>query len=271
MYPTTFEVNEEERKCDDYLFENNTAIGCNRPCNKADRFYTFNTVLRHDSKMYSKKHDLKMRVKLNPPTKVTVKNGSDFNLWFYWNQTATCVEREVRYRINNNKWETSKATADSYYINFPSSSARYELQVRSKMAEMCGGSIFWSDWSEPVVWGFNKSTNTNILKDSISVWTPVLYAVGAITLILLVLMLLQHERFRIILIPVVPKPSLNSPDIEFSKGLMKEGFKANYNEQACQVREYTYVSRSDSNSSDGSDLTVNTDQTDCSVFIAGNE
>lgn len=46
-------------------------------------------------------------VKLYPPTNLTVQNGSDFNLWFYWNQTSPgCVESEVRFRTNNvNKWE----------------------------------------------------------------------------------------------------------------------------------------------------------------------
>ena len=55
-----------------------------------------------------------------------------------------------------------------------------------------------------------------------------------------------------------------------SKGL-KEGFKANYNERACPVREYVYVSQSDSEGSDSSNLSVTTDQTDCSISIAVND
>lgn len=44
-------------------------------------------------------------VKLYPPTNLTVKLGSDSNLWFYWNQSHSgCVESEVRYRINNKTW-----------------------------------------------------------------------------------------------------------------------------------------------------------------------
>lgn len=60
---------------------------------------------------------------------------------------------------------------------------------------------------------------------------------------------------------------------QFSKNL-KEGFKANYNERACPVREYIYVSQSDSDSVDSVDsvsLSVSTDQTDCSVFMAVDE
>lgn len=44
-------------------------------------------------------------VKLYPPVNLTVQNGSDFNLWFYWNQSASCVESEVQFRINQNKWQ----------------------------------------------------------------------------------------------------------------------------------------------------------------------
>lgn len=138
-------------------------------------------------------------VKLYPPDNLTVKNGSDYNLWYYWNQTySQCVESEVRFRVNDNKWgvgilkeqkrdlstsypsfsfiiffclfsffstpsycpQTSKIPPgkQSYCINLPSSSSRYELQVRSKIENGCGDSIFWSDWSEPVVWGSNNST-----------------------------------------------------------------------------------------------------------------
>ncbi|KAM7374576.1 hypothetical protein PAMP_007223 [Pampus punctatissimus] len=216
-------------------------------------------------------------VKLNPPTNVTVQNGSDSNLWLHWNQTsAGCVESEVRYRTNYKKWETSKVTAgrQSYCINLPSSNSRYELQVRSRIGEGCGMSLFWSDWSEPVVWGSNNSTDINQLNGSFSVWTQVMCVLGPVTLILLTMMLLHHERLRVIFIPVVPKPSLIHHDIEdwlqISKGL-KEGLKASYNERACPVREYCHVSQSDSESSDSSTFSVTTYQTDCSVSIPTNE
>ncbi|XP_072231428.1 cytokine receptor common subunit gamma-like [Leuresthes tenuis] len=263
--------------CTDYLSENSINTGCNQPYTKLQRFSSFHTVLTHGNETYEKEHDLKSRVKLNPPHNLTVQNGSDYNLWFYWNQTSKkCVESEVRYRKNNMNWEASHVFTGkhNYCINLPSSTSRYELQVRSRIGSSCGESIFWSDWSEPVVWGSNNGTDTEQMKDSMPVWTAVLYVVGGITLILLVTMLLHHERLRIILIPVVPKPSLSSHDIEdwfqFSKGL-KEGFKVNYNERACPVREYTYVPRSGSESSDSSGLSVATNQTDCSVSIAVTE
>lgn len=125
-------------------------------------------------------------VKLNPPTNVTVKYGSDQNLWFYWNQThKKCVESEVRYRKKQMKWEVvfcfgvfglpvvfschhsvvlflqhSRVFTDkSYCINLPSNNSRYELQVRNKLDGGCGGAPdYWSEWSEPAIWGSNNST-----------------------------------------------------------------------------------------------------------------
>ncbi|KAM9728594.1 cytokine receptor common subunit gamma-like isoform 2-T2 [Menidia menidia] len=263
--------------CPAYLLENNTAIGCHQSYTKGDKFLTFYTYLTHGNDTYKKEHDLKPRVKLNPPFNLSVQNGSDFNLWYYWNQSyGSCVEHEVRHRKNQRNWETSMVFngKQNYCINLPSSTSRYELQVRSRISDSCGESMFWSDWSEPVVWGSNNGTDAIGPANSLSVWTLVLSVVGVIVLIMLVVMLLHHERVRIILIPVVPKPSLSPNDIEdwfkFSKGL-KEGFKANYNERACPVREYTYIPRSDSESSDSSSLSFTTNQTDCSVSIPVNE
>ncbi|XP_044077861.1 cytokine receptor common subunit gamma-like [Siniperca chuatsi] len=264
----------ELSECTTYLLENSTNIGCNQPYGDAlDRFKTFYTKLVHGNNNSQKEHELKTKVKLNPPTNLTVKNESDSNLWIYWNQTIThCVESEVRVRTNNKKWETSKISTgkQNYCINLPSRSSQYEIQVRSKIGNNCGESIFWSDWSEPVVWGSNSSTDTTQRNGSMSVWTPVLCVGGVLTLILMVMTLLHHERLRIILIPMVPKPSLIPDDIEdwlqLSKGL-KESFKANYNERACPVREYCPISQSDSESSGSSSFSVTTDQTDCSVFI----
>ncbi|KAM6983637.1 cytokine receptor common subunit gamma-like [Tautogolabrus adspersus] len=213
---------------------------------------------------------------LYPPTNLTVQIESDLNLWLYWNQTAMrCMESEVRYRINNKEWDTTKVNIgkQNYCINLPCSHCRYEAQVRSRIGDTCGESESWSNWSEPVVWGVDNSTDKDQM-NSMSVWTPVLIVVGSITLILLVMMLLHHERLRIILIPLVPKPALIPRDIEdwveHSKGL-KESFKPNYNERACTVREYTHISQSDSESSVSSTSSFTTDQYDCSVLISADE
>ncbi|XP_068572284.1 cytokine receptor common subunit gamma-like [Cebidichthys violaceus] len=251
----------EFSECSNYLQENNTNTGCKQPYQEIQRFYLFNTTLVHGKQISPKVLDLKTKVKLNPPTNMTVQRGRDSNLWLNWTQISVkCVESEVRYRVNNRKWETNQVptAVQNYCVNLPSSSSLYELQVRSRMGYVCGESSFWSDWSQPVVWGSNNSTDVNRMNKSMSAWTPVLYAVGAFILILLVVMLLHHERIRIRIIPVVPKPSLDLHNIkdwvQFPKGL-KESF--NYNEHPCLVREYCHVSQSDSEA--------------CSVIIPGNE
>uniref|UniRef100_A0A665UBF2 Fibronectin type-III domain-containing protein n=1 Tax=Echeneis naucrates TaxID=173247 RepID=A0A665UBF2_ECHNA len=229
--------------CATYMSENNINVGCNQSYEdlKSTRFSEFTTILRHGNQSITKVHHLKNKVLLEPPVNLTVKNGSDFNLWFYWNQTTlNCFENEVRYRINNNNWEYNTINSRRHFcINLPSSRSRYELQVRSRIENSCGQSEFWSPWSDPVVWRSNNSTDINQMTPA--VWSPVLYTVGAFIFIILVLALLHHERVRIIPITVVPKPSPLVTNIEdclqYSKGL-KGNFKAFYNEPACPVREY---------------------------------
>ncbi|XP_034405305.1 cytokine receptor common subunit gamma-like isoform X2 [Cyclopterus lumpus] len=272
-YKFQTEKSKEDIECPNYLSENNMNTGCNQPYKDSQRFTIFNTKLVHGKQTSPGEHDLKTKVKLNPPTNLTVRNGSDSNLWLNWSQIKfSCVESEVRYRVNNRKWANYhvRIGEQNYCVNLPSSRSQYELQVRSRLGEACGLSSFWSNWSEPVVWGSNNSTcsahcrtateekDTKQRTSSMSVWTPVLYVVGAFILILMVMMLLHHERIRIIFIPVVPKPSPDLHNIEdwfqFPKG-QKESF--NYNERPCLVREYCHVSQSDSE--------------DCSAFIPENE
>ncbi|XP_008331433.1 cytokine receptor common subunit gamma [Cynoglossus semilaevis] len=260
-------------KCTTYVLENGITTGCNQSYNKLHtrRFDTFETRLTHGNNTFEKKFTLKEKVLLNPPTNITVQNGSDFNLYFYWNQTFTeCVESEVRFRANSKKWETSTVSfgKQSYIINLPSSRSRYELQVRSRVHKVCGESFRWSDWSRPAVWGSNNSTDPKAGDPSMSVLTPLFYSLGAFVFVLLLAMLLYHERVRIIPISVVPKPSLVLYDIEdwlqLSKGL-KGNFKTNYTERTCTVREYCQVSQSQDDDSVSSSVT--TDQTDCSVTV----
>ncbi|XP_071758880.1 interleukin 2 receptor, gamma a [Centroberyx gerrardi] len=274
---------EEFSECATYISENSTVIGCNRPYKRLSRFHTFYTKLQHGNDSFQHQHDLKSKVKLNPPTNVTVKNGTDSNLWFYWNHTApiNCVDSEVRYRTNNNKWETSQLGSgkQNYCINLPSSSSLYELQVRNSIADSCGRSE-WSDWSQPVFWGSMRQNNrTDNPPNAMSVWTPVLCVVGACTLILLVMMLVHHERLAIIFIPIVPKLDILDEILihdNVEKWLpinkvLKEGLKANFNERACPVREYSYVPPSDSESSDSSSFSTTTDQTDFSSSMPANQ
>ncbi|XP_020506788.2 cytokine receptor common subunit gamma-like [Labrus bergylta] len=264
-------------ECTSYLSEKGINIGCNQPyAEKSNRFKTFYTTLKDGNNNHSQTHTLRQKVMLYPPTNLTVQMESDLNLWLYWNQTNHgCVESEIRYKINNKEWDTTKVSTgkQNHCINLPCTQCKYELQVRSRFGYSCAESLFWSNWSEPAAWGFDNSPDTDQMK-SMSVWTPVLIVVGFITLILLVMMLLHHDRLRIILIPLVPKPALIPRDIEdwfqHSKGL-EDRFKPNYNERACTVQEYTQISQSDSEGSVSSTSSVTTDQSYCSVLISADE
>ncbi|XP_057676292.1 interleukin 2 receptor, gamma a isoform X2 [Corythoichthys intestinalis] len=228
--------------CETYLTNNSLTNGCIQPYgDKLNRFYTFYTNLVYGNDSFPKEHELLHKVKLYPPTNLTVQNGSDLNLWFYWNQTdPKCVQNEVRYRTNYKKWDTYTVTdgKQNYCINLPSSRSQYELQVRSRLSKVCADSG-WGDWSEPVFWGSSNSTESEQVNGSMFVWI-IVYVLAPVILILLVVLLLRYERFRVIFIHVVPKPSLIQDAeswLPIPKGL-KEGFKANYHEKACCVREY---------------------------------
>uniref|UniRef100_A0A3Q3XA39 Fibronectin type-III domain-containing protein n=1 Tax=Mola mola TaxID=94237 RepID=A0A3Q3XA39_MOLML len=250
-------VIEKRMECPMYLTENNIRIGCKQPMsNRSNRFRTFKTELVHGNNTFLKDHQLKSKGKLYPPTNVRVKMESDSNLWCYWNQTAPkCVESKIRYRTNNRDWENFSRSVgmQSYCINLPSKNSLYELQVQSKLGDMCGGSM-WSEWSESVFWGSNNSTDTMQTNGSMSVWTTVLYVVGAFTFIFLALMLLHHERW---VRPYLIQSSYNLDWLQISKGL-KESFNPNYNERACPVREYCPVSQADCESLSSSSTVVAT-------------
>ncbi|XP_029925445.1 cytokine receptor common subunit gamma-like [Myripristis murdjan] len=271
-------------ECPNYISESSAVVGCNKAYQDLLRlrFSTFQTSLVYGNYTFEQSHNVKSKVKLNPPTNLTVKNATDSNLWFYWNITAGggCVESEVRFRRNNKNWECYKLSPGkkNYPINLPSSSNLYELQVRSHIADLCGESDFWSEWSQPVFWG-SISNSTDINPPILPVWAPVICVVGVLVLIILVMLLVQHERLRIILIPVVPKPGnlddiLIHPNVEdwlhISKDL-KESFKANFNERPCPVREYSRVPQSASESSDSSTFSTTTDETDFAGSISASE
>ncbi|XP_056449604.1 cytokine receptor common subunit gamma-like [Gadus chalcogrammus] len=279
-------------ECARYVLENNTTVGCDHPYSEliVERSNTFTTKLMLLNSSFRQIHHLKNKVKLNAPINLTVKNGSDSNLWYYWNDShiSRCIVSQVRHR-KGKEWENKSLNISTrtYSINLPSSRCRYELQVRSTIASFCGESSLWSDWSPSAFWGSNRESNgTGLPGSSMSVWSPMLLALGSIVFIILsVTILVRHERLRAIL----PDPGKNltkilaDGDVEdwlpISKSI-KEGFSANYSERACSVREYSRIlqsasessaeqSSSDQSSSDQSSgsfaSSVTTDQTNCSV------
>ncbi|CAL8365463.1 unnamed protein product [Lota lota] len=289
----------EFKECARYVLENSTIVGCDHPYEELllERSKIFTTKLVQElNSSIEQNHYLQRKVKLNAPINLTVENSTDSNLWYYWNfsHKAACIVSQVRHRINGKEWKkiSLEISNKRYSINLPSSRYRYELQVRSNIESTCGESDFWSDWSPPVFWGsMSKSNSTGLLSNSMSTWTPVLWALGSsVMVLLLVAILVRHERLKVILVPILPDPGKNLTKIladgnvedwlPISKSI-KEGFKANYSERACSVREYSRISQSASDSSaeqSSSDQSsgscassVTTDQTNCSVSPSVNE
>ncbi|XP_077361600.1 cytokine receptor common subunit gamma-like [Festucalex cinctus] len=233
---------EEARACETYLSNRSVNYGCIRPYgNILNRFNTFYMQLAHANDTFIKTDELKNKVKLNPPRNLTAQKGGDRNLWFYWNQTsAKCVQSQIRYRTEYKKWNTYAVNVgeQNYCVNLPSSRSRYELQARSRLVEACGASG-WSDWSEPVTWGSDKSAESQQGHASTFV-SIIAYTLAPVLLLLMVVVLLRCERFRVIFVGVVPEQSLIPEDVELwlqiPKGL-KEGLKPNYHERPCPVRE----------------------------------
>uniref|UniRef100_A0A8C9TX76 Fibronectin type-III domain-containing protein n=1 Tax=Scleropages formosus TaxID=113540 RepID=A0A8C9TX76_SCLFO len=148
--------------------------------------------------------------------------------------------------------------ANYYSLPQVSLKSQYELKVRTRVSNSCGESKFWSDWSSPVFCcpaEQNNTTDSASMAPAGKVLFPVM-GVGAALLLLIamIVLLVQGERLRIILIPVVPNPGKNFEDLlktyngnvddwlDIPKEF-KNGFQSNYYETACPVRECSPVSR----------------------------
>ncbi|XP_035627604.2 cytokine receptor common subunit gamma-like [Oncorhynchus keta] len=257
-------------ECTTYLQEESYAVGCRLSYDKSDRFRTLTTKLVHQNNSYVQDHNLKSMVKLYPPVNLSVEMNKDPELNLYWNNSKNtlCIESEVRYRINGDKWKTSTPSKEQKYaVAFPLKSSRYEFQVRARVNNMCGESKFWSEWSQPIQWDSRKGNNiTEISGSSMSVWKPVLSLVGTMTLFILACMLVyrERERLRFILIPIVPNPGKNLDEnveawCQISKDIC---FQSNFTELACPVREYSLVPQTGSVSESESNFSILTDQSD---------
>ncbi|XP_016394628.1 interleukin 2 receptor, gamma a isoform X1 [Sinocyclocheilus rhinocerous] len=254
--------------CPTYLRIDGVNVGCVFPYEKPQRFNTLKTWLYSDNGglVTEQEHNLKAYVKLYPPVNLSVVEKKDAELWLYWNITKndSCIESEVRHRTDNNAWKsTTPGHRTSFSLPFPSKK-RYEFQVRARIESSCGESKFWSDWSEPVYWGYLKTNNTSDDPGNMPLMSLVLCTAGAtVILVILSCLLVHNERLRIILIPVVPNAGRNvsnyltalfdNYDGNVEKWLsmpkdLENGFKPNFTERACPVREYRIVSQSSTDS-----------------------
>ncbi|XP_066507439.1 interleukin 2 receptor, gamma a [Hoplias malabaricus] len=269
IFKSRFEADKALSECPDYLKVGEVAVGCRVLYNemKSQRFEMFYALLsRADgTNVYEYSKRLLNEVKLDPPSNLSLEMKKP-ELWFYWNTTtrtkSQCKESQVRYKINNKDWQVEKANGAQNMFNlpFPSEQSVYEFQARVHMSVVCGESNHWSTWSESVTWRSLKNNNDTDSQNGSSLAPMVLYVVGGIVvLIVLTCLLLHSERMRVILVPVVPGPGKTLMDlidnydgnVERWLSISKEfqdGFKPNFAERPCPVREYKLLHQNSSDS-----------------------
>ncbi|XP_046716402.1 interleukin 2 receptor, gamma a [Silurus meridionalis] len=275
IFRSSFKKPVNSSECSSYQYEGAVRVGCVVPYSEKqlqrfDSFFTSlytnqNTIIT--SQEYS---TLLKRVKLNAPYNVSVVWG-DPSLWIQWNITSPtkllCQESEVRYRINGQDWRVNSGIENKFTVPFPNTQTQYEFQVRVRMSSVCGESELWSEWSEPVFWGSMKEINDTESRQTMSAGLMVFCTIGAaVLLIILTCLLIHSERLRVILVPVVPSPK-NLGDLIDSYGgnvekwlhiskELQDGFKPNFSERPCTVREFRTETHSESESDDS--LSVHT-------------
>ncbi|XDV37177.1 hypothetical protein PO909_006827 [Leuciscus waleckii] len=245
--------NHASHDCTEYILEHNYTVGCRIPLLKVPRRFTaFETTVftEGNHSIITPFDSLQRNVHLNPPYNLSVMwNEDDSTLLLQWNSSShlkkNCVVHMVRILCNQRDTnQSSNVTEMSYSLSQVSQNKHYVFQVRSSVADDCGSSDFWSDWSAPVEWGSAE----NIGRQG---WWQWLYGILSVFLLLFLGLLLCYcERKRIILLPVGPDPSKNLQDlfhkhdgnveswVHISREL-KEAFEPDYTELSCDVCEVT--------------------------------
>nr|XP_023649884.1 cytokine receptor common subunit gamma-like isoform X2 [Paramormyrops kingsleyae] len=263
-------------ECQQYVWMEDGSVGCRVPYVRGSRFNTLLTKLLWANVSIEEHHELRSMVKMNPPTNLSlVKLENNSGLWLYWNSSMlpSCMENAVRYRKDWESWkDLSVGTRTSFNIPVPSEYSSYTFQVKVRVSSSCGESRFWSEWSSPVFW---RPARTKEPPDTRGMFDLFLYfIIGVLLFIASVGVLLYYKR----LIPVAPSPGKNLKDLLHTyngnveewlhacipKELV-EGFKPNFCESACTVREYRLIPQATLQRSTCSlpFLTDQSDGTDC--------
>lgn len=236
------------RGCPEYVWEHGQRVGCRILLEEqTQRFEPFRTKLSvgGNQSLCRNYTDLKQRVKLNPPFNLSVNSsGRDGEVCVRWRSNTNikkdCVSYMVRYRKASGLWKSSSSDC----VSPLSSGVVYTFQVRSRMSDVCGASMFWSDWSDPAQWNDNKDVMTTT-RSRMS-WHVLGSVLGGVVLIVLSLLLCFNERVKVVFIPVVPDPSKSLQDLfkkhngnveswVYISRELKDAFEPDYTEAPCVV------------------------------------
>nr|XP_013802124.1 PREDICTED: cytokine receptor common subunit gamma [Apteryx mantelli mantelli] len=195
-----------------------------------------------------------LAVKPEAPVNLTIHNLSSNQLQLTWSSPypkAQCLEHAVKYKSNKDTtWTEHKVKGEIF--SFPSVDYEkyYTFYVRSKINSYCGSTQLWSEWSVPVVWG-NNATSEGTAEEQLHwfwIHTVLIPITSCLLLLVLVILLVRMERVWVIFMPRIPNPSKNFDELFIThKGNLEEwtgvpkdvveSFKPNYNESVCYVSE----------------------------------
>ncbi|XP_076148568.1 interleukin 2 receptor, gamma b [Alosa pseudoharengus] len=243
-------------ECPTYQFKDGCSVGCIFPFHQGNRFKHLHTSLFHGATQKNQTHDMRIDVKLHPPQNLTVlwnNTTGDVSLW--WNISGpvkdTCVESMISYRMDSGTWQDLKEllpASTSYTFAKVSRTKSYMFRARSRYASHCKQFKYWSDWTAAVQWGPVEPSNSADISVKKGLYVAFGVVALAIILIIMVRVLLECERIRVIFVPVVPDATKNLNDLFYDYGGNVEGwvqispelrdaFKSDFNETACDVRE----------------------------------
>lgn len=242
------------KTCPVYDYKEGCSVGCIFP--PGNRFRTLSTTLSNGTIEGHQEHDISENVKLHPPQNLTLMwNSTSGDISLHWTYggppKVQCVESVVSFQMGSEAWrETNVLLAGSTSYTFPRVSEKkaYLFRVKSRYAQLCGQSKYWSNWTAAVSWGPLRSSNSTDNPDKKGLYVA-FGAVGlAIVLIIMVVVLLECERIKVIFVPVFPDPTKKLKDLfyEYDGNVegwvqispnLKDAFEPDFNETACIVTE----------------------------------
>ncbi|XP_068019704.1 cytokine receptor common subunit gamma [Melanerpes formicivorus] len=245
-------------ECQQYLQAQGVRVGCHFNKSEIIQFLPFHVLLNASlngrTLTSSKVMELQNLVKPGAPVNLTIRNMSGNQLELSWTspyRNADCLEHAVKYKSNKDtSWTEYRVKRDIF--SFPSVDYEkyYTFYVRSKINTFCGNTQLWSEWSVPVVWGSNATSNGMAEEQPHWFWihTVLIPIASCLLLLILVVLLVRMERVWVILMPRIPNPSKKFDELFITHngnfqewvGVPKdfvESFKPNYSENICYVSE----------------------------------
>ncbi|NXW76807.1 IL2RG protein, partial [Hirundo rustica] len=246
-------------ECKHYLQDKGVRVGCHFKQNELIQFQPFHVLINASVggktlEIPSKRMLLQDLVKPEAPVNLTIRNMSNNQLQLTWASPypkERCLEHAVKYKSNKDtSWTELSVNGDVFSLPSVDYEKSYTFYVRSKINKFCGSTQFWSEWSVPVIWGSN-STSQGTVEEWLhwfGIRTVLVPIASCLLLLVLVILLVRMERVWVILMPRIPNPSKNFDELFITHngnfqewaGVPKdvvESFKPNYSENICYVTE----------------------------------